>query len=626
MPPVRRAGPDDLLMTPSPPTDDELPEALHPDDGPGDGSEEAAPDGDQGAPADAPPDPDGGAPDEGTSGDRRVRASLSVLAVLAAVAVLTIAVVAVSSALLSSSDTSATRPAPRHGHLQGNRAQAGLHQAANLPAATTAPQPTPPSLAGAAPLRSHEVFGYAPYWTLPQAAQYDVKDLTTLAYFSIGVNADGSLDQSGPGWNGYQSQDLVDLVDRAHAAGDRVVLAVNCFSQRSLDKLTSDPAAPGRLSAALIAAVKAKSMDGVNLDFEGLGSHDRAGLTALVTQVSAAVHAADPHWQVSVATYASSATDTAGFYDVAALAPVVDAFFVMAYDMNDKAVPGPTSPLFGGSTNDASAVAGYLKVAPASKIILGLPYYGYDWPTTDGKLPATATGPESPLSYAAIKAAAHPAYWDPTTSTPWTSYKVGDQWHVLFYDDPTSLALKAQLADFFHLAGVGIWALGMDGNDPAMLAALLGHAPAAKDAQTGPPPPPGTGYLSFATYTGVAAIPLTPIAPPPSGGTSQQVGVLDGFGTTDPALACLQTGGPLPVLTYSTLPGVLVVQAATPAQCADAVFTFVAPPPSPGGPPTTVPPATTTTVPRSTTTTTGPVPPTTSTSTTSTTSTTTTAP
>ena len=63
------------------------------------------------------------------------------------------------------------------------------------------------------------MFGFAPYWTLPESAGFDVQGLTTLAYFSIGVNPDGTLDESGPGWNGYQSQALVDLVNRAHAAG-----------------------------------------------------------------------------------------------------------------------------------------------------------------------------------------------------------------------------------------------------------------------------------------------------------------------------------------------------------------------------------------------------------------------
>ena len=216
----------------------------------------------------------------------------------------------------------------------GNRLQASQAHPVKLPPATSTPEPAPPSLAGSPPLQSHEIFGYAPYWTLPQSSGFDVADLTTLAYFSVDANPDGTLDESGSGWNGYESQDLVNLVNRSHAAGDRVVLTVTDFSQSSLDAITSDPNAGARLSAALIAAVSAKNLDGVNFDFEGEGSADRNGLTALITQVSGALHAANPHWQVTMATYASAAADSGGFYNVAALAPALDGFFVMAYDMN----------------------------------------------------------------------------------------------------------------------------------------------------------------------------------------------------------------------------------------------------------------------------------------------------
>ena len=189
------------------------------------------------------------------------------------------------------------------------------------------------------------MFGFAPYWTLSQSSGFDLSQISTIAYFSIGVNADGSLDESGPGWNGYQSQALASLITQAHAAGDRVVLTVNDFDQGSLDQLTSSSTAPATLAAALIGAIQAKNMDGVNFDFEGQGSGDQAGLTNLITQVSAAIHHVNPDYQVTMDTYASAAGDTNGFYNIGALAPAVNAFFVMAYQLNLESGPSSVSPL-----------------------------------------------------------------------------------------------------------------------------------------------------------------------------------------------------------------------------------------------------------------------------------------
>ena len=158
----------------------------------------------------------------------------------------------------------------------------------SLPASAAPPAASPPSLADAPPLRPHEVFGFAPYWTLPSSAGFAVQGISTLAYFSVGVNPDGTLLESGPGWNGYESQSLTNLITRAHAANDRVVLTVTDFSQSSLNALTSSPTAATTLASALVSAVSAKNLDGVNLDLEGEGSGDQAGLTRLVGTVSSA--------------------------------------------------------------------------------------------------------------------------------------------------------------------------------------------------------------------------------------------------------------------------------------------------------------------------------------------------
>ena len=532
----------------------------------------------------------------------------------------------------------------------GNRDMTALVPAAasvpvHLAPATSRPIAAPPSLVGQPALRPHEVFGYAPYWTLPESTGFNVADLTTLAYFSVDANGNGSIDESGPGWNGYQSQDLVNLVDRAHTAGDRVVLTVTCFSQSALDQITSDPQAAGTLSSALVPLVAAKNLDGVNFDFEGTGSADRAGLTKLLTSVSHSLHAANPHWQVTMATYASAAGDPNGFYDVAALAPAMDGFFVMAYDMNDPVVPSATAPLVGGGFNDNEALAQYTAVVPAAKVILGVPYYGYDWPTTDGTRSAQSMGAPTPLSYGEIAAAGHPTYWDPSTQTAWTSYEVGGQWHETFFDNPVSLALKAELASFYRIGGVGIWALGMDGNDPAMLAALVGKAAPVKDYSTGPTStsssvsPPGTASTTPAT-TATTGTPAPGGGASPTGGQTTaewqgrwyqltavsapslqsfagatDLGPLQAFQTGVPALACLETGTPPEVWHLATMPGTDLVLAVNPVQCVSAAFTFPAPSDTGASPPTTTTtapptPTTTTTAPPTTTTT---APPTTTT-------------
>ena len=251
----------------------------------------------------------------------------------------------------------------------------GSQSAANLtpaqPGAVAIPAPA--TVTDQPPLKPHEVFGFAPYWTLADSSEFDLNGLTTVDYFSIGINANGSIAESGPGWDGYESQDFIGLIDRAHAAGDRVVLTVNDFSQSSLDGLASSQSAPQTLAQNLLALVRAKSLDGVNLDLEGEGSGDQSGITNVVKVVASALRAANPDYQLTMDTYASSAGDPSGFYDIPALSHEVDGFFVMAYQLNLRASANADSPLTSSMFSNQTTVNQYADAAPAAKVILGLP-------------------------------------------------------------------------------------------------------------------------------------------------------------------------------------------------------------------------------------------------------------
>jgi spore germination protein len=550
-----------------------------------------------------------------------------------------LAVAGVFGTVLTSSTPSAARVVEAHpldshsserGWAQGNRSGTLQPNAVHPLPVAPVPQAAPPAAPViTTPLAARENFAFAPYWTLPQSATFSLVGLSTLAYFSLGVNANGTLEQSGPGWAGYQSPALVSLITRAHAAGERVVLTVNDFDQASLNALTSSPSAPATLAAALMSALEAKGLDGVNFDFEGHGSQDQAGLTHLVAAVSGTLRAADPHWQVTMDTYASSAGDPGGFYDIPALAPSVDAFFVMAYELNLGGTQTAAAPLTSGMFSDQTALAQYTAVVPADKVILGTGFFGIDWPTNNGTLQAQATGPAADIPDSQIQASGEPQYWDPSATTGWTSYQVGAQWHESYYEDPLGLFEIAQLAAHYDVRGVGIWALGMEDNDTQMIAALDGVRPAGAVPSTGLPatsaspgqtPAPGAstapaaGNGSVVPPTSSLATPATPATPattttttaPPtttttatasttSGATGtfhgvtesltaltgtpvigSLLGTLTQFASADPAEACLALGPPLTVYADGTVSGDDVAVALPSGGCAGWDFTFPA--------------------------------------------------
>lgn len=396
----------------------------------------------------------------------------------------------------------------------------------HLPPATTTPIAAPKSLDLSAPLEPHQIFGFAPYWTLSSYQGFPYADITTFAYFGLDVSTDGTINENpnNSGFNGYQSQDLVNLIDLAHQNSDRVVLTLTAFGTSNVAQLVSNPNNAKTLASQAIPLIEAKNFDGVNIDFEGQGSTYRNNLTQFVKTFVSEIKTVNPQWQVTIDTYGSSAEDPNGPFDIASLNSYVDGFFVMAYDMDNPQVPSPTAPLSNVSPSDLEALATYTQVVSPNKIILGIPYYGYDWPTSGPYLGSQALGPPTPVSYAQIVANNYPQYWDPLTSTPWTSYQVNNQWHQIFFDNPVSVELKVALAATYNIAGVGVWALGMDGNSPAMLQALLGQAPPVKLPPLGPAQQQNLNTSSLQSST-----PLTTSGP---GNTSAPMTTCQGCTTT----------------------------------------------------------------------------------------------
>lgn len=341
--------------------------------------------------------------------------------------------------------------------------------------------PAPSLGAGAVAGSSHEVLGFLPSWELAQAGALDYSALSEVAYFALQVEPEGRILHKGPGWAALSAGSVATLLGDAHRAGVRVLLTLFTETPSTLREIARDPVASGEGMADRAAQLLSRyGFDGVDLDLEGKSAADSAGFVRFVAAFHRRLAAIDSSWSVVLDTLPQSAAEPAGFYDVKALAPHVDQLFVMAYGMSNLRSPGATAPLSGPGLSDATSLASYVAAVPPSKLILGIPLYGYDFQASRRLPPAKTRGDPTAVTYDEIVAAGHDPLWDPASETPFTSFRRGGHWHQTWFEDPASVALKVALAGVFRTAGVGVWELSMALGSKQMTYALDGGRPAVR--------------------------------------------------------------------------------------------------------------------------------------------------
>lgn len=304
------------------------------------------------------------------------------------------------------------------------------------------------------------VFGWHPYWMGTAYTGYDYSLLSDVSYFSYEVDtATGS-------YKNLHSWKTTDLVPLAKNAGARVNLCVTLFAGHAA--VLGNPGRRETLIDSLIALIRLRDADGVNIDFETVPASQRSNLTTFMTDLAQRFHAQIPGSQISIAI---PAVDWSNVFDVKTMARDVDLFIIMGYDYHWSTSPGtgPVSPKNNGafwSPYDVTrSVNSYLaRGIPPGKLCLGLPYYGLDWACRDTTLNAQTIGSANAVLYSAAKpnAETYGRRWEYQSSTPYYLYRSDTTWHQTWYDDEESLGMKYDMAVMKRLAGIGIWALGYD--------------------------------------------------------------------------------------------------------------------------------------------------------------------
>lgn len=345
----------------------------------------------------------------------------------------------------------ATAPSPTDPAPHASEAARHAHLLAD---AVIEPVETPrPRARAVQPRPCATVFGYLPYWERPATLRYDL--LTHLACFSIEVNQTGAItNRRGWPWTAE--------INAAHAAGVKVIVVITLFNDASLLTLLTTPAYRQNLMVNIRNEILAGNADGVNIDFEGGGAW-RGHINGFMAELTAYLHEEIPGSEVS---FAGPAVNWSNGFDLVGLANSCDAIFIMGYAFSGQwsTTSAPMAPLTGGSINITDTVLDEYDGVDRSKLILGVPYYGYHWTTTSSSARSTVISSIGSVFYrtAAAQVQTYGRQWDALSQTPWYRWHDGTNWHQVWYDDAESLGLKYQLAIDEGLQGVGIWALDYD--------------------------------------------------------------------------------------------------------------------------------------------------------------------
>jgi spore germination protein YaaH len=328
------------------------------------------------------------------------------------------------------------------------------------------------------------------------------------ALTSIQTNG-GTVSESNPVWYSWNADGTIaknwnaeNNTWRAAMTGSALLPTIQnvvnkSFSASAVETMLATPASREAHAAAIFQLVSSNAFDGVDVDYERIPATSRANFTAFINTLGAKLHGSGK--KLSVTVYAKTGDVTwngAGAEDWAAIGGVADSVKLMAYDYHYASTPaGAITPL-----DWLDQVVTYAEsTIPHAKIIVGLPWYGYDWSSSGG---ATA-------SYAsAMQVAQNNGVTIGRDANGEATYSYSG--HTVFFQDAASYAKKVDLIKQKHggVGGFAHWAAGVE--DPAIWSVIRGTSvPAPAPAPQPPAPSPAQPLPADFSVSGPSSVTLT---------------------------------------------------------------------------------------------------------------------
>lgn len=332
--------------------------------------------------------------------------------------------------------------------------------------------------------RKHEVIGFLPSWAIAKNVSVDPKNLTQIIYFGFGVNENGDIikfdAQNNPTaeWSNFNSDYFKNLRELSKKSGTKILIAIKNFDNQNIDILISNPAFTDRFINQILGLIKDYRLDGVNIDFEYVTDSNFPTfkhLNQFFNLLNQKLKAENPNYIIS-ADFNATAVQSDPAYDMVKIGDSIDQIILMGYDFStpNSKNAGPVAPLYSiaGPSIDNSVHA-ILGRVPFDKVILAIPFYGYEWQTINDQFQSPiVSGTGALATYDRVIQLMKnrkdlEVNWDDKSQTPWITYNQSGAIKQIYFENEQSISKKLSYIKKMKIAGVGVWALGYDGENHA---------------------------------------------------------------------------------------------------------------------------------------------------------------
>jgi spore germination protein len=268
----------------------------------------------------------------------------------------------------------------------------------------------------------------------------------------------GTVDESNPAWysldaNGgiVKNWNAEDPALRAALTGTRLVPTIQNYVNGSFNasvvlNLIATAESREAHAEALRQLVVMRALDGIDIDYESLPQSAKGNFSAFAALLAQKLHDSNKTLSVTISPNANA-------NDWTAIGAAADSVKIMAYDKHwPGGTAGAITPL---DWLDSVVTYAESHIAP-EKVMIGLPWYGYDWLGTNAANVTYASGMQSAMSNGVTPSR--------DENGELTFAYAG---HVVYFQDAESYARKvdAVLAKHSRIGGFAHWRAGAE--DPA---------------------------------------------------------------------------------------------------------------------------------------------------------------